>query len=135
MADLARGGEEGEPANKRTRLESIVPTPAPAKKKKARQLGSRLRRRPDPSRRHRLSGSLASCRPHSGGADPASTTPPRGEVGRCAAMRAEATVVPTVGREGRSEAASLAAGAAGKSPVSSPQQWKQSDTSDGDFIF
>ena len=34
MADLARGGEEGEPANKSTRLESIVPTPAPAKKKK-----------------------------------------------------------------------------------------------------
>jgi hypothetical protein len=35
MAYLARGGEEGEPANKRTRLESIVPTPAPAKKKGA----------------------------------------------------------------------------------------------------
>ncbi len=35
MADLARGGEEGEPANKRTRLESIVPTPVPAKKKGA----------------------------------------------------------------------------------------------------
>ncbi len=35
MADLVRGGEEGEPANKRTRLESIVPAPAPAKKKGA----------------------------------------------------------------------------------------------------
>ena len=35
MADLARGCEEGEPANKRTRLESIVPAPAPAKKKGA----------------------------------------------------------------------------------------------------
>jgi hypothetical protein len=35
MADLARGGEEGEPANKRTRLESIVPAPLPAKKKGA----------------------------------------------------------------------------------------------------
>jgi hypothetical protein len=35
MADLARGGEEGEPANKRTRLESIVPPAAPAKKKGA----------------------------------------------------------------------------------------------------
>jgi hypothetical protein len=33
MADLARGGEEGEPANKRTRLESIVPTPVTAKKR------------------------------------------------------------------------------------------------------
>jgi hypothetical protein len=35
MADLVRGGEEGEPANKRTRLESVVPAPAPAKKKVA----------------------------------------------------------------------------------------------------
>jgi hypothetical protein len=35
MADLAGGGEEGEPANKRARLESIVPAPAPAKKKGA----------------------------------------------------------------------------------------------------
>jgi hypothetical protein len=33
MADLAKGGEEGEPATKRTRLESIVPTAAPVKKK------------------------------------------------------------------------------------------------------
>ena len=33
MADLATGGEEGEPANKRSRLESIVPAPAPAKKR------------------------------------------------------------------------------------------------------
>jgi hypothetical protein len=38
-------------------------------------------------------------------------------------MRAEATVVQTMGREGRSEAASAAAGAAGESPVSRPQQW------------
>jgi hypothetical protein len=35
MADLVRGGEEGEPASKRTRLESVVPAPAPAKKKVA----------------------------------------------------------------------------------------------------
>jgi hypothetical protein len=33
MADLAAGGEEGEPVNKRSRLESIVPAPAPAKKR------------------------------------------------------------------------------------------------------
>jgi hypothetical protein len=33
MADLASGGEEGEPVNKRARLESVVPSPAPAKKK------------------------------------------------------------------------------------------------------
>jgi hypothetical protein len=36
MADLAhggQGGQEGEPAAKRTRLESVVPVPAPAKKK------------------------------------------------------------------------------------------------------
>jgi hypothetical protein len=35
MADLVRGGKEGEPANKRTRLELIVPAPAPARKKGA----------------------------------------------------------------------------------------------------
>ena len=35
MADLANGGEEGGPVNKRARLESVVPTPAPAKKKPA----------------------------------------------------------------------------------------------------
>ncbi len=34
MADLARGGEEGEPVNKRTRLESIVPALAPTKKRR-----------------------------------------------------------------------------------------------------
>jgi hypothetical protein len=30
---MASGGEEGEPVNKRARLESVVPCPAPAKKK------------------------------------------------------------------------------------------------------
>jgi hypothetical protein len=35
MADLVNGGEDGEPANKRARLESVVPAPAPAKKKAA----------------------------------------------------------------------------------------------------
>ncbi len=35
MADLANGGEEGGPVNKRARLESVVPIPAPAKKKSA----------------------------------------------------------------------------------------------------
>jgi hypothetical protein len=35
MVDLAKGGEEGEPATKRTRLESAVPVPAPAEKKVA----------------------------------------------------------------------------------------------------
>ncbi len=134
MADLVRGGEEGEPANKRSRLESIVPAPAPAKKK-ARQLGSRQLRHPDPSRRRHRSGSLASPCRHSVGADPASTTLPRGEVGQCAAMRAAATVVLTVGREGRSEAVSAAAGAAGESSENSPQQWKQSDIFAGDFFF
>ncbi len=34
-ADLAKGGDEGEPAAKRTKLESVVPVPAPAKKKVA----------------------------------------------------------------------------------------------------
>jgi hypothetical protein len=115
MADLARGGEEGEPANKRTRLESIVPAPAPAKKR-ARQLGSRLHRRRGPSPRPHRSGSPASSRHHSGGADPDLTTTTRGEGGQCAAMRAAVAVVPTVGREGRSGAA---VGAAGESPVNS----------------
>jgi hypothetical protein len=35
MADLVIGGEEDEPANKRARLESVVPAPAPVKKKAA----------------------------------------------------------------------------------------------------
>jgi hypothetical protein len=35
MADLAQGGQEGEPAAKRTRLELVVPVPAPAKKREA----------------------------------------------------------------------------------------------------
>ncbi len=35
MADLANGGEEGGPVNKRARLESVVLMPAPAKKKPA----------------------------------------------------------------------------------------------------
>jgi hypothetical protein len=90
-------------------------------------------RRPDPSRRR--SGSLASSRRLSVGADPAFTILPRGGVDQCAAMRAAATVVPTVGREGRSEAASAAAGAAGKSSENSLQQWKQSDIFDGDFYW
>jgi hypothetical protein len=87
-----------------------VPTAAPAKKK-VRRLGSRLRRRPDPSRCRRRS---ASSRRPSRGADPAATTTTRGEVGRCAAMRAEETVEPTGGREGRSGAVSAAAGVAGE---------------------
>jgi hypothetical protein len=119
MVDLAKGGEEGEPATKRTRLESIVPTAAPPPRKKARRLGSRLRRRSDPSRRRRRSGYLASSRRPSGGADPAPRTTTRGEVGRYAAMRAETTAEPTVGREGRSGAVSAAAGAAGDSAARS----------------
>ncbi len=50
-------------------------------------------------------------------------------------MRAAATVVPTVGREGRSEVASAAAGAAGKSSENNSKQRKQSDILDGDFFF
>ncbi len=42
---------------------------------------------------------------------------------------------PTVGREGHSEAASAAAGAAGKSSENSLQKWKQSDIFDGDFYW
>ncbi len=35
MANLVSGGEDSEPANKRARLESVVPAPAPVKKKAA----------------------------------------------------------------------------------------------------
>ncbi len=97
MADLAAGGEEGELANKRSWLESIVPAPAPDKKE-ARQLGIRLLPRPDPFRRRRRSGSPASCRRHSGGAVPAPITTTRGEERQCAATRAAATGAPAVDR-------------------------------------
>jgi hypothetical protein len=50
-------------------------------------------------------------------------------------MRAAATVVPTVGREGRSEAVSAAAGAAGKSSENVSQQLTQSDIFDRDFFW
>jgi hypothetical protein len=118
MADLARGGEEGEPANKRTRLESIVPAPAPAKKKGAAagQPPTSPPRPVPPPTPLWLSGQLPR---HSGGVDQASATPTRGEVGQCAAMRVAETVVQTVGREGRSGAASAAAGAVGESYESS----------------
>ncbi len=35
MADLTHGGQDDEPAAKRTRLESVNPVPAPARKKDA----------------------------------------------------------------------------------------------------
>ncbi len=83
-------------------------------RKRSRQRGSRRLRRPDPARRHRRSGSLASYRRPSEGADPDTKTLPRGGEDRGVASRAAATVGPTVDREGRSEAASAAAGAAGR---------------------
>jgi hypothetical protein len=114
MADLASGGEEGEPVNKRAKLESVVPAPAPAKKR-TRQRANRRPRRPDPSRRQRHYGSPASCHRLSvdedPGADPAARTPPRGEGDRYAVIAAAAAAEQTRGREGRSEAASAAAGA------------------------
>jgi hypothetical protein len=115
MADLAKGGEEGEPANKRSRLEPIVPAPCPPKKE-ARQLGIRLLPRPDPFRRRCRSGSPASYRRHSGGAVPAATTRTRGEERQCAATRAAATGAPAVDRKGLPGAASAADGAAGECP-------------------
>ncbi len=84
-------------------------------RKRSRQRGSRRLRRPDPARRrrHRRSGSLASCRRPSAGADPATKTLPRGGgPGRGSARGGN--VGPTVDREGRSKAASSAAGAAGR---------------------
>ena len=111
MADLVSSGEEGEPAIKRARLESVVPTPAPAKKKNA---ATGQPRRPDPFRHRRRSGSPASCHRLSEDADPDAKTPTRGGEDRCAAIHAAAAVAPTRDREGRSEVASVAAGAAGR---------------------
>jgi hypothetical protein len=113
MADLASGGEEGEPVNKRARLESVVPAPASAKKKAA-ATGNRRPRRTDPFRHRRRSGSPARCHRLSEGADPGTDpdakTLTRGEEDRCAAIHAAAAAAPTRGREGRSETASAAAG-------------------------
>ncbi len=60
MADLVRGGEEGEPAN-RERDWSQLCQPLRLPRKRSRQRGNRRLRCPDPSRhRRRRSGSLAS---------------------------------------------------------------------------
>ncbi len=77
MADLVRGGEECEPATKRTRLH--LP------RKRSRHQGSRRRRRPDPACRHRRSGSLGSYRRPSEGVDP--DTKPYPEGGRTGAWQ------------------------------------------------
>jgi hypothetical protein len=59
MVDLAKGGEEGEPAAKRTRLESVVQVPAPAKiKVAAKGLPSPTPPRPCPPPPLWLSGQL-----------------------------------------------------------------------------
>jgi hypothetical protein len=113
MADLARGGEEGEPATKRTRLESVVPAPAPAKKKVA-AMGQPPSSPPRPCRRHRRSGSLASCRRPRAGEDPVTKTLPRGGGTGAWQLARRKTGGPTVDREGRSKAASAAHGAAGR---------------------
>jgi hypothetical protein len=75
MADLVRGGEEGKPANKRTRLESIAPSPAPAKKK-----GAAAGRPPTSPPSVAAAADLALW-PAPAVAAPASTTQPRGEAG------------------------------------------------------
>ncbi len=129
MADLASGGEEGEPVNKRARLESLLCRPLPLPRKRTRQRGNRRPRRPDPSRHRRRSGSPASCHRLSEdadpGADPDAKTPTRGEEGRCAAIHAAAAAAPTRGREGRSEAASTAAGAAGRCNINGSHRIKR----------
>jgi hypothetical protein len=113
MADLVSSGEEGEPAIKRARLESVVPAPAPVKKR-PRQWGNHRPRCPDPFCCRRRSGSPASCHRLSEDADTDAKTPTRGGEDRCAAIHAAAAVAPTRDREGRSEVASVAAGAAGR---------------------
>jgi hypothetical protein len=122
MVDLASGGEEGEPVNKRARLESVVPAPAPTKKKAAatgQPPTSPPRPVPPPlwlsGQPHRLSE----------GADPDAKTLTRGEEDRCAAIHAAAAAAPTRDREGRSEAACAAAGAAGRWNSNRPHRSKE----------
>ena len=105
MVDLAKGGEEGEPATKRTRLESIVPTAAPAKKKGAaagQPPASQPRPVPPPTPLW-LSGQLPPSQ-RGRGSGPQNNTQRGG-----GPVRAAATVVPNVGREGHSEAVSATA--------------------------
>ncbi len=59
------------------------------------------------------------------GADPAARTPPRGEGDRYAAIAAAAAAEQTGAREGRSEAASVATGAAGKRNLNSSRPTKE----------
>ncbi len=117
IADLAGGGEEGEPVNKRARLESVVPSPAPVKKKNAAtgQPPTSPPRPVLPPPPLWLSGQLPPTQ-RGRGSGRGSSRPPttRGEGDRCAATSAAAAGDPTRGREGHSEAASAADGAAGK---------------------
>jgi hypothetical protein len=114
MADQARGGEEGEPAAKRTRLESVVPAPAPAKKKVAAkgQTPSLPPRPCPPPPPLWLSGQLPPSQRGRGA--PVTKTLPRGGGDWRGAARTAATVGPSVDKEGRSKAASATDGAAGK---------------------
>jgi hypothetical protein len=117
MEDLAGGGEEGEPSTKRARLESVVPSPAPAKKKNAaagQPAVSPPRPVPPPPPLW-LSGQLPPAQ-RGKGSSRGSGHPPFNQRGgdRCAATTAAAAGDPTRGRECRPGAASKADGAAGK---------------------
>jgi hypothetical protein len=77
MADLPEAAKKAnQPPREQDWSQSYQPLHLP--RKRLRQWGSRCLRRPDPARRHRRSGSLASCRCPCVGADPVTKTLPRG---------------------------------------------------------
>jgi hypothetical protein len=116
MADLAGGSEEGEPVNKRARLESVVPSPAPAKKKNAAtgQPPTSPPRPVPPSPPLWLSGQLPPTQERIRPRIRPPPTQPEGGGDRCAATTAAAAGDHTRGRECRTGAASAADGATGK---------------------
>ncbi len=99
MADLAKGCEDAEPAAKRTRLESVIPVPAPAKKKEAAK-GQLTPKPPGPIHRRR-SGYPASCRRPSVGGVLATRTPHTGGEALPGTALAAEIAGPTAATEGR----------------------------------
>jgi hypothetical protein len=130
MADLASGGEEGEPLTKRARLESVVPSPAPAKKKNAAtgQSAASPHRPVPPPPPLWLSGQLPPAQ-RGRGSGRGSGRPPFNQRGgdRCAATTAAEAGDPTRGRECRSGAVSAADGAAGRGNLMSSEKRTKSE--------
>jgi hypothetical protein len=127
MADLAQGSQEGEPASKRTHLESVIPAPPPASKM-GQQKDSRQRRRCQ-GRAHRHSGSPDSCCRHSGYEEPATRTPHTGgREGQLGATRAAAATALDAATEAPRRAASMAAGDAASIKRSDRKSAKMSES-------